>query len=91
VSSSDTVRLARAGDIEAFPMALTVLPVIPGPVLFPKPGSPEAIGTRCACPKLDNEGGKGYAWKDDKAIYVINIDCPIHGTHRVTPDGTSSR
>ncbi len=80
---SDTVRLARAGDIDVFPMALVVLPVVPGPVPDPKPGSLEALRSKCACPKLDNEGGRGYAWKDDKAVYVINIDCVVHGTHRV--------
>jgi len=88
---SDTVRLARAGDIDEFPKALVVLPVIPGPVPDPKPGSEAALDTKCACPRMDNDGGKGYCWRDGKAVFVINIDCIVHGTHRVSPDGTVTR
>lgn len=88
MTDSDTVRLARAGDIETFPKALIVLPVIPGPVPNPKPGSPMALDAGCACPKMDNECGKGYASWGEKAIWVINIDCKVHGTHRVSPDDT---
>lgn len=53
----------------------------------PKPGSDEAILKGCTCPVLDNGHGKGYlgGMKDrkGKVIYVINAECPLHGSKDV--------
>jgi hypothetical protein len=44
----------------------------------PRPGSDEAIKLDCLCPCSDNAYGKGYMGRKD--IFVIQEDCPLHGT-----------
>lgn len=45
---------------------------------FP-PGSWEAFEVGCICPMIDNRRGKGaYTNDDDKPVFWVNEDCPIH-------------
>jgi len=57
----------------------------------PPPGSPEAIALLCTCPVMDNQYGRGYRYvaSAKTRLYVINADCPLHGSAReaVSPDG----
>lgn len=43
----------------------------------PNPGSDEAINKGCICPVMDNFHGQGY--RGMKEIFVMNLDCPLHG------------
>ena len=49
----------------------------------PNPGSDEAKIQGCRCPIYDNAKGKGYLGgvedENGKPIFVINLDCPLHG------------
>lgn len=57
----------------------------------PPPGSPEAQAQHCTCPVMDNQYGRGYRYVESAKtrLYVINADCPLHGSVReaVSPDG----
>lgn len=41
------------------------------------PGSDEAIAKNCSCPVLDNGHGHGYMGQE--GIFVMTVDCPLHG------------
>ena len=45
----------------------------------PNPGSDEAVGMGCSCPRMDNGYGKG-SYTDG---WVINLSCAVHN---VEPD-----
>lgn len=44
------------------------------------PGHPDAGG--CLCPVMDNRHGKGCGYTDANGnpLYVVNGDCPVHGS-----------
>ena len=50
----------------------------------PNPGSREALLSGCTCPVLDNGHGRGYLGgikdKNGEILFVVNADCPLHGT-----------
>jgi hypothetical protein len=46
-------------------------------LLYPNPGTDEAIKDGCQCPIMDNEYGRGYMGMPD--VFVYNMECPIHG------------
>jgi hypothetical protein len=50
----------------------------------PTPGSDEAIEIGCLCPAMDNCHGRGYLGgvkdKEGNTVFVINMNCPVHGT-----------
>ena len=47
------------------------------------PGSDEAIASGCTCPVMDNGHGRGYLGgvtdEQGQTVFVIVVDCPIHG------------
>lgn len=44
------------------------------------PGSKEAVKKGCCCPIMDNRQGLGiYEDKKGNRIFVINMECKIHG------------
>lgn len=46
------------------------------------PGSDEARGAGCRCPRIDNAYGKGYRRfqsDPDPATFIISGVCPLHG------------
>lgn len=44
------------------------------------PGSLAAMRLGCTCPILDNMCGKGLGGDGRRFGWVINDDCPLHGT-----------
>lgn len=47
---------------------------------MPLPGSPEAIDMGCACPVDKNHGGDGKHGDGDTFGWIIDNDCPVHGS-----------
>lgn len=48
--------------------------------VVPPPGSDAAVAQGCLCPVMDNEHGKGYRIILGWPAYVVNADCPLHGS-----------
>ena len=48
-----------------------------------RPGSNEAIDAGCTCPVIDNAHGAGYLGLGK--VWVMRIDCPIHGKIAASP------
>lgn len=44
------------------------------------PGSKEAIDQGCLCPIMDNRYGAGIYVKDSEPVFVMNENCPVHGS-----------
>ena len=44
------------------------------------PGSLAAMRLGCTCPMMDNMRGKGLGGDGRRFGWVINEDCPLHGT-----------
>lgn len=49
-----------------------------GPIPRPNPGSPEAIGAGCTCPRMDNANGRGAPDGQGGSLFWIDSGCPIH-------------
>lgn len=50
----------------------------------PKPGTRKAVLAGCKCPILDNNYGRGRGGNGAKYGWVVNEECPIHGTGDAT-------
>jgi hypothetical protein len=50
--------------------------------VVPPPGSAKAVALLCTCPVMDNQYGRGYRYVESAKtrLYVINADCPLHGS-----------
>lgn len=54
---------------------------MPNPGSIINPGSIEAINKGCTCPHYDNNKGHGlYKNAEGVVIFIINEDCPLHGS-----------
>ena len=43
------------------------------------PGSDEARAAGCTCPIIDNHYGAGQDRGGSEPVFVINLECPVHG------------
>lgn len=52
------------------------------------PSHPQSVIDGCICPPLDNAHGKGcgYLSDDGDPVFIVNADCPLHGTAEFFPD-----
>lgn len=50
--------------------------------VVPPPGSAKAVTLLCTCPVMDNQYGRGYRYVEAAKVrmYVVNADCPLHGS-----------
>lgn len=51
-------------------------------LVMPRPGSDEAMTQGCTCPVMDNQCGRGYRYVEATKVrlYVVNANCPLHGS-----------
>jgi hypothetical protein len=57
----------------------------------PPPGSEAAVVAGCRCPVLDNAHGRGCrADTDDRPLYWVVADCPLHGVPPGRPPTTGA-
>jgi hypothetical protein len=42
------------------------------------PGSMGAVARGCSCPPADNRNGRGWPGEDNKPVYYLAENCPMH-------------
>ena len=73
-------RLCGVEAIQAAVRAGLILPEIDGTLRASNPGSPSAVSQGCTCPVYDNAHGAGMGRDEHgRVVYVMSLDCPLHG------------